>query len=156
MKLGGDFGAITSVVVSRRGRIVLEHYADGDEQTLRNTRSCTKTVCGMLLGIALARGLVPSVRSTLGALLGDVPPEKRSITLEDLLTMSSCLDCDDWDASSPGNEELMYVEDDWLRFVLALPVRPSRRIRATPSSRFAPAPAATRPACSRPSSTVPM
>jgi CubicO group peptidase (beta-lactamase class C family) len=125
MELGG-YGEITGVVVSRSGRIVVEEYADGDADTLRNTRSCTKTVCGMLLGIAISRALVPSVETALGELLGEVPPEKQSITLADLLTMSSCLDCNDWDTASPGNEELMYEQDDWVRFALELPVRGGR------------------------------
>ena len=120
------YGDITSVVVSRGGLVDVEHYVDGDPEALRNTRSCTKTICGMLLGIAIARGLVPSVRTTLGELLDDVPPEKQAITLDDLLTMGSCLECNDWDHSSPGNEELMYRQDDWLRFALDLPLRRSR------------------------------
>jgi CubicO group peptidase (beta-lactamase class C family) len=122
----GAYGEITSVVVSRSGRIVVEEYAEGDAETLRNTRSCTKTVCGMLLGIGISRGLVPSVETALGELLDGVPPEKESITLRDLLTMSSRLDCNDWDAASPGNEELMYEQDDWVRFALELPVRRDR------------------------------
>lgn len=30
-----------------------EEYFEGDAETLRNTRSCTKTIAGMLLGIAI-------------------------------------------------------------------------------------------------------
>ena len=56
-----DYGAITSVVVSRAGEIVRADYVDGDADSLRNTRSCTKTVLGMLLGIAIDRGLVSGV-----------------------------------------------------------------------------------------------
>jgi CubicO group peptidase (beta-lactamase class C family) len=37
--------------------------------------------------------------------------------------MSSCLDCNDWDEASPGNEERMYPEEDWVAFAMALPVR---------------------------------
>lgn len=120
------FGAITSVVVSRGGEVVLEQYEDGDASTLRNTRSCTKTVAGMLLGIAIERGLVAGVGATLGELLEDVPEDKRAITLQELLTMSSCLDCNDWDDGSPGNEEEMYPRDDWVGFALGLPLRSER------------------------------
>ena len=56
-----EYGAITSVLVSRGGQIVVEQYLDGDAATLRNTRSCTKTVASMLTGIAIERGLVPGV-----------------------------------------------------------------------------------------------
>jgi len=122
----GAYGEITSVVVSRGDEIVVEEYFEGDAATLRNTRSCTKTVAGMLLGIAIERGLVRGVDATLGELLDGVPPDKRAITLEQLLTMSSCLACNDWDGASPGNEEEMYPRDDWLGFALALPLRSER------------------------------
>ena len=117
------YGEITSVVVSRGGEIVLEQYADGDPETLHNTRSCTKTVAGMLLGIAIERGIVAGVDVQLGELLGERAP---AITLRDLLTMSSCFACNDWDEGSPGNEELMYPQKDWLAFVLGLPQREER------------------------------
>ena len=43
----GDFKKITSVVVSRDGKIVHEAYFNGaDADTLHNTRSCTKTITG--------------------------------------------------------------------------------------------------------------
>jgi CubicO group peptidase (beta-lactamase class C family) len=124
-----DYGAITSVIVSQSGEMIVEEYAEGDARTLRNTRSCTKTVAGMLLGIAIERGLIPSVSATVGELLpqarsGD--PRKAPITLEQLLTMSSCLECNDWAEASPGNEELMYPREDWVRFALDLPVRAER------------------------------
>jgi CubicO group peptidase (beta-lactamase class C family) len=112
-------------VVSREGRIVTEEYAEGDADTLRNTRSCTKTVAGMLAGIAIERGIVPGVETPVGELLGTAgaDPRKRAITVRELLTMRSCLDCNDWDAGSPGNEELMYPQEDWAGFALGLPVR---------------------------------
>lgn len=122
---GGAFGAITSIVASRGGELVLNEHFDGEPDALRNTRSVTKTLAGSLLGIAIDRGLVAGVdvRATelLGRPTGD--PRKDAITLRDLLTMRSCLDCNDWDDESPGNEELMYPQDDWVGFALGLPVR---------------------------------
>jgi CubicO group peptidase (beta-lactamase class C family) len=118
-----DYGEITSVVVSRGGRVVTEEYLDGDSEALRNTRSCTKTVAGMLLGIAIERGIVAGVETSLADLLGEPAPP---VTLYDLLTMRSCLDCNDWDDDSPGNEELMYPQRDWLAFALGLPLRAGR------------------------------
>lgn len=123
-----EYGAITSVVISRAGNVVREDYVDGDRDALRNTRSCTKTVLGMLLGIAIEQGLVEgSDVPVLELLPGRVPrPPKEQLAVRDLLTMSSCLDCNDWDESSPGNEERMYPQRDWLQFALDLPVRRTR------------------------------
>jgi CubicO group peptidase (beta-lactamase class C family) len=122
------YGAITSVVVSRAGEVVAEEYLEGDAGTLRNTRSCTKTVASMLTGIAIDRGLVPGIGASLVELLGVEVDDQRkhAITVREVLTMSSCLDCDDWDESSPGNEELMYPQEDWVGFALGLPVREAR------------------------------
>jgi CubicO group peptidase (beta-lactamase class C family) len=119
----GDFGAITSVVVFRDGEISLERYLAGDAETRRNTRSATKTVTGMLVGIA---GIDPAARVL--SLLPDrrvANPDDRkdAITVEDLLTMSSLLECDDFNAFSRGHEERMYLVEDWVQFTLDLPVR---------------------------------
>ncbi len=139
------YGAVTSVVVSRRDELVVERYFEGDASTLRNTRSCTKTVLGMLVGIAIEQGHIDSVTTRIGDLLvGDRPvlhadARKEQITVEDVLTMSSCLECDDWNTFSAGNEERMYLVEDWAQFALDLPVRgfPSwaRRPEASPYGR---------------------
>jgi CubicO group peptidase (beta-lactamase class C family) len=125
----GGLRGITSLVAARHGEIVLEWYADGEPDALRDTRSVTKTVAGMLIGIAIDRGAISGVDAPLLAFFDDLAPiandgpAKRSITLHDILTMSSVLDCDDGDPASPGSEEVMYETPDWLRFALEVPTR---------------------------------
>lgn len=126
----GEFHKITSVLVAQRGQVIHEAYFDdAGAEGRRNTRSATKTVTAMLIGAAIARGAIISVEAPVMPFIADYgpfdnpDPRKAQITVEDLLTMSSLLECDDQNQFSRGNEERMYLIEDWVKFAFDLPIR---------------------------------
>lgn len=125
-----DLKQITSVLVAYGGQMVYEEYFnESSPGHLNDVRSASKSITSLLIGQALAQGHLRSVNQPAFALFADKQPwrnpdpRKDQITLQDLLTMSSILECNDWNQFSRGNEERMYIVEDWVKFMLDLPVR---------------------------------
>ncbi|MEP7043734.1 MAG: serine hydrolase [Dokdonella sp.] len=121
---------ITSVIVAQHGKLVYERYFNtGTRDGLNDIRSASKSVTALLAGAAIDRGLITNAQAKVYAYFADKPPlqhadkRKDTFTLEDLLTMSSLWECDDDNSFSSGNEERMYVSEDWLQFALDLPIK---------------------------------
>lgn len=122
---------VNSIVVLKNGAILVEEYYNGtDRQSLHDVRSVGKTFASTALGMAIADGHLESEQQKLSTFYelrdyANYNPRKESITLKDLLTMSSAFVGNDDDYSSPGNEENMYPTEDWVRFTLNLPLKPA-------------------------------
>lgn len=126
----GAYEHITSILVAKDGKLLFEKYYDGNDlNSKHNTRSATKTMATLLTGLAIDKGFIVSEKDKIfNYLKHKMPvenpdPRKSAITIEDLLTMSSILECDDNNSFSRGNEERMYTIEDWAKFLVDLPVK---------------------------------
>ena len=123
---------IHSLLVARKGKLVLEEYFFGwDRERMHETRSVGKTFASVMLGAAMMQGTRVGPETPIAQLLtrqapfanGD--PRKQSITLAHLMTHSSGLACDDNEDDSPGNEDTMQRQTrqlDWWKYTLDLPM----------------------------------
>ena len=122
------FKNITSIVVIKNGKLLIEEYFNGaNRNTLHDTRSVGKSFTSALMGLAIDDGYVESVNQTLKDFYDltkfkNYSSKKDSVTLKSLLTMSSGFDGSDDNPDSPGNEEKMYPTSNWVKFTLDLPM----------------------------------
>jgi CubicO group peptidase (beta-lactamase class C family) len=129
--VAGRYPDVHSVLIAHRGRLVFEEYFyEYDVKNPHALRSATKSVVSALVGLAIAKGQLKNVRQPVLPFFAEEYPRianltdaKRRITIEDLLTNRSGLDCDDWNQASPGNESKMGRSEDWVKFTLDLPMR---------------------------------
>lgn len=86
--------AMKSLLVFRNGKLVAESYLkDEADRTVRDAIwSCTKQVNAIITGIALDRGYIHSIYDSVGRYLPEYiakHPDKKEITIQHLLTMTS-------------------------------------------------------------------
>jgi CubicO group peptidase (beta-lactamase class C family) len=121
-KAAAQLPRLHSLLVSRRGELVLERYFNGARATRpANIKSASKGIISALVGIAIARGHIKSLDQPIGdyfpELGKDKDPRKRAITIEDLLTMRTGLE------STSGRNYGAWVQSrNWVRYVLARPI----------------------------------
>jgi CubicO group peptidase (beta-lactamase class C family) len=132
------------LVVLRNDGVVLERYFEGDDRkrgvgdighvafkpdTLHDLRSCSKSIVGLLYGIALEQGKVPPPETPLYSAFPEYEvarlQNRHLITVQHVLTMTMGTD---WDESSlvysdPRNSETAMDEaQDRYRYILERPI----------------------------------
>lgn len=139
----GEFANLHAVFIARKGRVEMERYFEGPDErwgtplgtvafnadTLHDLRSVSKSIVGLLYGIALAEGKVPA----LDAPLLDAFPayadlardeRRRATRISHALAMTMGLEWnEDLPYSDPRNSEIsMERSKDRYRYVLERPI----------------------------------
>ncbi|MDQ3022441.1 MAG: serine hydrolase [Bacteroidota bacterium] len=135
LKIAGNyFKKITSIVVIKDGKLLIEEYFNGaGRDTLHDTRSVGKSFASALMGISINDGFIKNEKQTLNEFYNlktfeNYSAKKDSVTIKSLLTMSSAFDANDNDDQSAGNENNMYDRENWVRWALNLPMASDRNI----------------------------
>ncbi|HEX4160705.1 MAG TPA: serine hydrolase [Rhizomicrobium sp.] len=125
---------VHSLFIARDGHAVLDAYffPFQDNET-HGLASVTKSITSSLVGIAGGEGRLTDLNAPLATLLPYETealddPRKGAVTLANLLSMTSGIDC----STAPGENLLLEMEHspDWVAFML------NRRIAYAPGSRF--------------------
>lgn len=112
----------SSFLVVRRGALVFERYYHGSAKNQsNNVHSASKSIWGAAIGIAIDQGRIPSADTAIASILPAryvevMDPETRTITVRDLLTMTSG---SRWTEDS--TETRIEREPDWIAATLGLP-----------------------------------
>jgi CubicO group peptidase (beta-lactamase class C family) len=117
LKAASELPRLHSLIVSQRGRLILERYFNGRrESTPANVKSVSKSVISALVGVAVDRKLL-SLGDPISKYFADVPEPKRAITIAQLLAMQSGLE-----STSNRNYGAWVQSSNWVRHALAKPL----------------------------------
>lgn len=118
----GEPWQMRSLLVIRNGRLVAETYLK-DRDDIRNPQpiwSCTKQVMGMLTGIAVHQGYIDSLSDPISKYLDlQNHPDKKDITIENLLTMHSGIA---FDEKEDVSTLLQRSQGNTIDYILGLPL----------------------------------
>ena len=143
LQMAGRLENVHGMVALRQGRTVFERYAAGTDvawgrplgrvsfqaDTLHDLRSVTKSIVGLLYGIALAGGHVPAPDDPLLAQFPEYPdlandPKRAPIKVVHALTMTLGMEwSEDLPYTDPANSEIaMEHAPDRYRYILSRPI----------------------------------
>ena len=124
----GTYPGVHSVLIIRDGKLIFEEYFyQYERDSLHELRSATKSFVSALTGIAIEKKIIKSKYEKVVPYFpeytfNNLSNDKKRITIENLLTNQSGLDCDISNDRSEGNETKMSYSNDWIKFTLDLPM----------------------------------
>ena len=128
-KLQNQNHKVHSILLVKNGEIIVEEYFGENSTNIpHDLRSATKSIISILMGIAIDKGFIESIDDPIFRYIKPISPKrnkdkrKETISIRHLLTMSSGLDCNDWDQKSEGQEDKVYKKKNWLQYTLDLPM----------------------------------
>ncbi|MEM9821436.1 MAG: serine hydrolase [Bacteroidota bacterium] len=116
------------LIVIKDNHLVVEHYSNSFWRNhIHDIRSAGKSITSLLLGVAIKEGLVQNLDQQVYSFF---PKEKyptihedyKKVKIKHLLDMSSGLDADSDNWETPGNAGQWIAKDEWLTYLLGIPL----------------------------------
>lgn len=126
-----EYGSVSSLLVVRHGRLIVEEYFNGWSASQPHTmQSVSKSVTSLITGIAIDRRRLTTADRVTSffpsyAPLANDDSRKQAMSIRDLLTMRTGLDWSEDPIAGSPLLQLNACRCDWLRFVLDWKMRES-------------------------------
>lgn len=114
-----SINSLRSLIIQQNGEILSERYFKGRSANRAfNIKSASKSIIGLLTGIAVDEGFIPSIEEPISTYFPeyfqDNPnPKKESITVRNLLSMQAGLR-----STSSGNYGAWVISNNWVDYAL--------------------------------------
>lgn len=116
----------TSFLVIQRGEIIAEHYFNTHtKNTVSNSFSAAKSVVGLLIGIAVDKGLIESLDQPITDFLDFIAPKDSIVSIRHLLGMTSDIDWSESGANPFSDNAEAYYGSDLLATMQKQPFKGS-------------------------------
>ncbi len=116
------------LVVIKNNKIVIERYFNSFWRNhIHDIRSAGKSITSLLLGVAIKEGLVQNLDQDVYSFFSkekypSIHEDYKKIKIKHLLDMSSGLDADSDDGQTPGNAGQWIARDEWVEYILSIPL----------------------------------
>lgn len=116
------------LVVIKDHKIVMENYYNTFWRNhIHDIRSAGKSITALLLGVAIKEGLVQNLDQDVYSFFSKekypaIQEDFKKVKLIHLLNMVSGLDADSDDPSTMGSEGKWIAKDEWLNYLLSIPL----------------------------------
>ena len=114
-----EISSLRSLIIQQHGELIGESYFNGrSPDRAFNIKSASKSIIGLLVGIAIEEGFIPSIDEPITTYFPDYFEEnpdslKEEITIRNLLSMQAGLR-----STSSGNYGAWVISRDWVKYTL--------------------------------------
>lgn len=114
-----EISSLRSILIQQKGELLGESYFKGRSPNRSfNIKSASKSIMGLLVGIAVEEGFIPSIEEPIVTYFPEYfeknpNPKKEQITVRNLLTMQAGLA-----STSSGNYGAWVLSRNWIKYVL--------------------------------------